>query len=232
MTDLDSGGTRIAYARLAGFLLLFVIFIDVLGMSLAGRLEVAGDIAATAQRILAAEWIYRLGLCCGLVGSLCTVPLAMGLYVALKPVNGNLALLALIFRLVEAALGAAQAMAAFSLLRVYSAVGPHGAFDARQLSVLKGILSSPAGTSIAAVAFSLGSALFFYLFLRSGCIPKALAALGLAASVLVTIVCFGSLVVPAYSTTLQYGWIPMAVAELWAGVWLLWKGVDSRPREL
>jgi hypothetical protein len=42
---------------------------------------------------MASETLYRLGLCCSLVGRLSTILLAIGLYVAVKPVDGNLALL-------------------------------------------------------------------------------------------------------------------------------------------
>jgi hypothetical protein len=51
---------------------------------------------------MGSELLYRIGLSSLLIGSLSTVFLAMGLYVAVKPIDKNLALLALLFRLVEA----------------------------------------------------------------------------------------------------------------------------------
>ncbi|MGB7593369.1 MAG: DUF4386 family protein, partial [Terriglobia bacterium] len=69
----------------------------------------------------------------------------------------------------------------------------------------------------------------FYLFLRSNYIPKVLSALGLFGSALVTIVCFGSLILPQHAKLLQFGWGPLALAEILVGLWLLFKGVNLRP---
>jgi hypothetical protein len=43
---------------------------------------------------MASEQLYRIGLCCSLVGNLSTILLAIGLYVTVKPVEGNLAMMA------------------------------------------------------------------------------------------------------------------------------------------
>jgi hypothetical protein len=37
----------------------------------------------------------------------------------------------------------------------------------------------------------------------------------------VSLICFGSLIFPEYSAKLQYGWAPMAVAEVVTGIWLM-----------
>jgi hypothetical protein len=77
-----------------------------------------------------------------------------------------------------------------------------------------------------AIFFGVGSILFFYLFFQSTYIPKLLAGLGLLGSVLVPIVCFGSLMWPRHATILQLGWAPIGLAEILVGVWLLFKGVN------
>ena len=52
-----------AYARLAGLLYLVIIVIGVLGESvIRGKLVVSGDPEATARSILAAQWLWRLGV--------------------------------------------------------------------------------------------------------------------------------------------------------------------------
>jgi len=33
--------------------------------------------------------------------------------------------------------------------------------------------------------------------------------------------CFGSLIFPEHAATLQYGWAPMAIAEVTTGFWLM-----------
>jgi hypothetical protein len=211
---------------------LFVTFIDLLGVYIIGRFQVPGSFAETAQRIMGSELLYRIGLSCFLIASLCTVFLAMGLYVAVKPINKNLALLALVFRLVEATLFGVQSIFSFVVLELYIGADSMNAFNAKQLSVLvnSGSIVGSAGLDIAMIFFSMGSILFFYLFFKSHYIPKVLSALGLFGSVLTPIVCFGFLIVPRYTGILQFGLAPVAIAEILVGLWLLFKGVNLRPR--
>lgn len=223
MTGFDIEKTQVRYARLAGFMFLFVIVADLLSMFITCRFQVPGNFAETAHRIMKSELLYRIGLSSGLIGSLSTVFLAMGLYVAVKPIDGNLALLAMVFRLAEATLGGVLNVFSFIVLQIYVGADYRNAFDANQLSALVNL--SP-GSDIVAVFFSIGSILFFYLFLKSTYIPKVLSALGLFASVLVPIICFGGLISPQHAKMLQLGWLPMALAEISVGFWLLSKGVN------
>ena len=78
--------------------------------------------------------------------------------------------------------------------------------------------------------FSIGSLLFFYLFFKSRYIPRILSAFGAFSSVIVIIICFGSLIFPEHSATLQYGWAPMAIAEVTTGFWLMLFAVKTQAR--
>lgn len=233
MTNSDIEKSQIRYARLAGFMYLFVDVADASCLFITGRFQVPGNFAETTHRIMGSELLYRIGLSNFVIGSLCTVFLAIGLYGALKPVDNNLALLALVFRLVEATLFGVTSILSFGVLKLYIAADSMNAFGVNQLSVLVNLSSDTgsAGFNIAAIFFSMGSILFFYLFLKSNYIPKVLSALGLFGSVLVTIVCFGSLITPRHAGMLQFGWLPVAVAEILVGLWLLFKGLNLRPRE-
>jgi hypothetical protein len=87
-------------ARMAGFLYLiymvFSIFANVLGRS---KLIVLGDAATTARNIMASAGQFRIGFVVDLVGALLFLLTAWALYVLLKPVNKNLALLFLLLNL-------------------------------------------------------------------------------------------------------------------------------------
>ena len=228
MTSSDIDKSQIRYARLAGFMYLFVDVAYGLGLFITSRFQVPGNFAETANRIMGSELLYRIGLSSLLIGGLCTVFLAMGLYGAVKPIDNNLALLALIFRLVEATLFGVVSLLSFTALKLYVDADYMHAFDANQLSVLVNLRSvaTSAGFNIAAIFFSIGSILFFYLFFKSTYIPKLLSGLGLFGSVLVPIVCFGSLISPQHAKMLALGWIPVGLAEILVGFWLLIKGVN------
>src|SRR5512135_3488756 len=87
-------------ARMAGFLYLMYMVItipaDVFGRS---RLIVFGDAAATARNIMASEWQFRMGVTGDLVSAVFFLLAAWALYVLLKPVNKDLALLFVLLNL-------------------------------------------------------------------------------------------------------------------------------------
>ena len=231
MVNNTAEKSQVRYARLAGFMYLFVIITYAVNAYIAGSLEVPGDFAATAHKITGSETLYRIGLCSSLTSSLCTVFLAMGLYGAVKPINNNLALLALIFRLVEATMGGVMAAINFTFLKLYTGANYANAFNIKQLSALVDLQSGAysAAINIAAIFFSLGSAIFFYLFFEARSIPRSLSVFGLSASLLVTVICFVKLILPRYADIADYGWHPMGLAEIVVGLWLLIKGVKIRP---
>ena len=203
-----------------------------LGLFIISRFQVPGNFAETTHRIMQSELIYRMGLSGLLIGGLCTVFLAMGLYGALKPIDNNLALLALVFRVAEATLFGVLSIFSFSALKLYIAGDYRNAFGENQLSVLVNLSSvaNSVGFNIAGIFFSVGSILFFYLSFKANYIPRILSASGLFATVLFSIVCFAALIWPQHARMLQIGWLPIGVAEYLVGFWLLFKGLNVRPQ--
>jgi hypothetical protein len=226
MTSSDSDKSQIRYARLAGFMYLLVDATYLIFTLTSARFRVPGDFAQTAHRIADSELLYRIGLSSGLAASLCIVLLGAGLYVAIKPLGSNLALLALLFRLLESAFVGGQAILGFVAMRLYA--DGDSAFDGEQLSMfvtLHATADQVAFNSLM-IFFGVGSTLFFYLLFQSTYIPRLLAGLGLLGSVLVPIVCFASLMWPQHAKTLQLGWAPIGLAEVLVGLWLIFKGIN------
>jgi hypothetical protein len=87
-------------ARMAGFLY-FIYIITHTGADVIGRskLIVYGDAAATAQNIMASAGQFRIGFIGDLLAALLFFLSAWALYVLLKPVHKNLALLFLLLNL-------------------------------------------------------------------------------------------------------------------------------------
>ncbi len=230
MTERSAERSQRAYARFAGLMYFVVLGFDIAGALIVSSIAGAGNFVETSQRIMASETLYRIGLCCSLVGSLSTILLAIGLYVAVKPVDGNLAMMALLFRVAEAAIGGVVIIIAFSVLQIHLAANHANAFDANQLGALAD-LSSGVGTEISAIFFSLGSTVFFSVFLKSRYIPRVLPAWGIFASLVYTAVWFVSLILPQYSATAAaFGSLPILIAELSTGLWLLIVGIKVQPR--
>ena len=124
-------------ARVAGFAYLLSLTTEVVSeFRIKPHLIVAGNAAETARNILAHESLFRLGIACDLIYALGTVVLLTALYVILKPVNRNLALLATFWRLVYAVMWVVIALNSFTALRLLSGAEYVSAFGAEQLQAL------------------------------------------------------------------------------------------------
>jgi len=210
-------------ARLAGFLFLWLIVTGVTGMVMTSRIAGSGTFAEKAQRVVASEHLYRLALTSDLIETLSALLLAFALYATLKPVDELLARLGMYWRFAEAFIGCIGVTFGFLKLHLYTS--PVTAQSQPLLDLLRN--AGSISTNIGALCFSLGSLLFFYLFYKSAYIPRFLGGFGMFASVVVTVMCFGMLLFPEHGSTLQYGWAPMAIAEVTTGVWLMVFGVRS-----
>ncbi len=92
----------IRYARIGGALYLLIIVAAIVGPLLTrAQLIVPGDAAATAHNIAASPELWRLGIAADVVMQLCDVPVMLILFLLLSPVNKNIALLALLFNVVQ-----------------------------------------------------------------------------------------------------------------------------------
>lgn len=219
------------YAQLAGFLYLFVMASSLCGGLLASSLTVPGNFVASAVSVARSESAYRAALAIMLTSSLATIPLAGAFYVLLRSHNRNLALFAFAFRIGEAVLGGVTWILGFMILQNY--------LDAATPTVpgmgpdLAKILSAGyrAGFYTLTIFFSVGSTLFFLLLLESGFIPRLLAIFGFIASILAAILGFMHLVFPTIAAVPGFGgWMPIFIAEIATGLWLLVSGIDLSSR--
>src|SRR5713101_5300805 len=91
-----------AAARIAGLACLISFFTVVaVNFGIFARLTIRGNPAETTRNILAHETLFRIGIAGNLVYCVGVVVLLTALYVILKPVSQNLALLAAFGRLVH-----------------------------------------------------------------------------------------------------------------------------------
>ena len=222
--------TQRMYARLAGFLFLWLIITGLAGMLTISHIVGSGTFAETAKRVIASERLYRVALASELIETLSTVLLAFALYVTLKPAGKLLAQIAMYWRLGETFIGGVGMIVGFVKLRLFSSPQSIGALGAGQSQALVDLTRTAgfAAYNIAAIFFSIGSILFFYLFFKSRYIPRILSAFGVFASAAVTIICLGSLIFPEHTATLQYVWAPMAIAEVTTGIWLILFAVKTQ----
>ncbi len=232
MEDQKDKRTKLVYARIAGFMYLFVTATYMFGLLTASEFIVSGNFSETAKNILANEWLYRAALASQLLSSLSVVLLALAFYALLKSVDKNLAMLALVWRIGEAAIGGVMAVISYSALHLYSGADSLSIFEVGQLQGFAKIFSAAgsAGFYVAAIFFSLGSTVFFCLLFKSRYIPRILSMWGVFASLMVLVIGLANLIVPAQAGVLEPGWLTMFVAEVSTGLWLLFLGAKLTPR--
>ena len=219
-----------ALARIGGVLYLVII---VLGLwqeaFVRDRLVVSGDAAATAANLRAMEPLWRFGIAAEFVLLICAIGLLWILYLLLRPVSRDLALLAVFFNVVSIAIEGAVAM---SLIEALFPLG-----NARYLEAFTpGQLQALASLSIRSHAYGFGVALIFFgcfcivigrLISKSGYLPRLIGVLMQIAGVCYLTDSFALLVAPALANRIFPAiLLPAFVAELSLCLWLIVKGLN------
>lgn len=218
------------YARFGGALYLFVIVAAMFGESLVrGTLIVSGDATATAAKILEHEELFRAGLVSEMLTCICDVTLALILYVLLRPVSRNIALLGAFFRLAFVAIyGVAKLFEIAALVFLDSK--SLTAFSSTQLQDL-------AYASLRVHDYGYGASLLFfgcctvcvgYLIRRSLYLPRNLGSLLIVAGFGYVLFSLTQMQAPGFAGKWLFPWLllPGFLGELGLSLWLLVKGVD------
>ena len=227
-----SGASAQTYARIAGVLFLISIVAGGFGeFYVPSTLIVSADATATANNLRASQWLFRLGFAGYLVEAMCDIGLTLVLYVLLRRVHEELALLAAFFRLVSTAVFGAAELFYFAATFILGGAAYLKTFSPDQLNALA-LLSLKLygyGGGIFMVFYGIPSILLGYLMFRSGYFPRVLGALMALGGLGFVVRNFLLVLAPAWASSLLL--LPMTLAVLPMTVWLLVKGVDVRKWE-
>lgn len=215
------------YARLAGVLFLISLVGGSFGeFYVPTRLITSGNPTATVNNILAHETLFRFGFAGYLAEALCDVMLAWVLYVLLRPVHRNLALLSAFLGLVSTALFAVCEMFFFSGPLLLGKTSYMQSFSPEQVNSLIYfcIRIYGYGAGLFMVFYGGASLIRGYLIYRSGYLPRFLGVLLGIAGVAFIIKNLTLILAPAYSSDFLLAPAPLAVLVF--TIWFLVKGVD------
>ncbi len=195
------------------------------------RLLVAGDATATANNILASEWLFRIGIASDLIMLSFDVLVAWALYVLLKQVNQSLAMLALLFRLIHAAIYGATLLLLFIVLLLLSGADYLAVIETDKLHalVLLFLNGHSFGYDLGLLFFGLHCFVLGYLIFISGYIPKILGLLLILASLAYLTGSFTRFLFPDYVDTISPIYVVSLIAELSLCIWLLFKAIKPEP---
>src|SRR5713101_6300703 len=229
MTISTVGESQRTAARIAG-LACPISFVTVVAVNFGifARLMVRGNPAETARNIMAHETLFRIGVVGDMVYCVGVVVLLTALYIILKPVSQNLALLAAFGRLVHGLTWLLATLNLFTALRLLSGADHSRARGLDQVSALARLyLSGFDAYYVGLLFWALGATIGSYLWFKSKYIPRALAAFGVISSAWCAACTFVLFIFPGFRSVVNWWWYdsPMGVFELALSFWLLFKGL-------
>ncbi len=217
------------WGRVAGALYLVVIVAGAFAeLFVRQRLVVSGDAVATARNILANEQLFRWGFAADLLALLCVVPLILLLYELLKVVNRHVALLAVFFSLVGAAVQAAALLGHFAPLILLKrgqdlGIDPDLLYAQTYMALqLQGIGYAAALTFFGGTMLARG-----YLILRATFIPRILGALLVVEGMSYLANSFTDFLAPGFGAAVFAVLLVSGLAEVLLCLWLLVMGVNE-----
>ncbi len=237
MTDHTADGSLQRTAGIAGIAFLVIVTgYTLTWIFVYSRLIAAGDVTATAGNIMASQWLFRIGIASDLLIAITGIILTVALYIIIRPVNRNIALVALCLKLADAVLAVVTVSVSFISLQMLTGEAYLTVVRPEQVQDFVGLFLSlhAAASTIPMVFTSLGFIFFFYLFLKSEYVPGILAGFGIFSYGLLLIYSFVNILgaIPASPLLGTFDIIifaPSILFELAIGLWLLLKGVTVPP---
>lgn len=218
-------------ARTAGFLYLVTIIAGGFAEAYVREgLTVPGDAVATAHNILVSEQLYRYGFVADLLTLTCGTGLSLIFYILFRPVNRNLALLALLFSVTAGSVMAVNLLNQFAPLllmhnHTYLQVFNTGQLQALSLFFLN---MQSEGYNISLLLFAFYFPITGYLIYRSGFLPRTVGIIYTLAGIGYFVNSIAWFLYPHLANHLfPYVLLPAFIGECSMSLWLLIKGIKN-----
>ncbi len=210
-------------ARRAGILYLAFVITCIFAGVVRSRLIVLGDASKTAELLKNSIWLFRISIVADLTSAVLFLLAAWALYVLLKPVNKNLAMLFLLLNATGVAVQCLSLLFLFAPTLVNGSADLQKALQPEQLDALNLLFLNlhKSGFMIAQIFY--GTWLFPLGFLvhKSGFLPKWLGVLLMADCVGVLIWFFQFFLLSGYDVISYPGLAVSIIAEFSLALWLI-----------
>jgi Domain of unknown function (DUF4386) len=221
-------------ARIAGFLYLIFMATLIFSSVVRSNIIVFGDAAATASNIVASEGLFRIGFMSEILSAVFFLLAAWALYVLLKSVNKDLALLFLLLNLAGVAIECLNMLNLFAAQVLLSGADYLNVFQVNQLQSLAMFFLNlyQNGFIIAQVFYGTWLFPLGYLVYKSGFLPRILGILLMVDCIGILIWFFQFFLLPNYPVISYPSFVVGFIAELSMTLWLLIKGAKLQPSSL
>ncbi len=219
-------------ARIAGFLYLLVVIAGPFTLIyVPGKLFVPGDATATANNILANEWLFRINIIVSIVSQLIFMSVVLTLYQLLKDVNRKLATIMVILIFIDvplAFLSIANQVATLSFVRGAEFLT---VFDKPQRDALATLLINidRQGVFVSEIFWGLWLLPLGLLVYRSGFIHRFVGIWLLFNGLAYIVMSFTGLLLPQHYGIVQQIAFPALLGEVALMLWLLIMGAKAKP---
>jgi hypothetical protein len=215
-------------ARLAGFLYFMYFVTSIIGNEF-GRF-VSVDAPATVNNIMAHESLFRIGFVISLFSVVFFLLAAWALYVLLKPVNKNIALLFLLLNLGGFVIWCLSMLNLFGTLLLLSGADYLKVFQPDQLQAQATLFVNlyKNGYIVAQIPYGVWLFPLGYLVFKSRFLPKILGILLIADFFGLLIFVIQRFLLPGYEVISYPCTAVSLIAELSLTLWLLIKGVKEQ----
>src|ERR671928_1985299 len=230
MPDRAPGTSPKLYAKVAGVIWLIVaIMAPFAEFFVRQGLIVPGNVAATADNIVASQSLFRAGFASDLIVFVIEVALAAVLYVLFRPVSRTLALVMSFARLAMVTVLGLNLLNMLTALQLLTSAEYAAAFEKGQLQAMAFVFlnAQSSGYALGMVFFGLHLGALGYLVYQSGFLPRILGILMVISALGYLADSFTGFLVPQYADTLAVLVVATAlIGELPLTLWLLIKGVN------
>ena len=218
------------YVKVAGLTYIVIILLGIFSVNvIESNLIVPGNNAATYRNIVEHKFMFRIGVTGEVLMYLLVILLSSSLFIILRTVDKNLAMLALLMRVAEAIIGAATVVL-IGLIPLHL-ITIDKVFPSKQIHTLLRLFLDirGSGLDIVLMFIGVGGSVFCYLFYKSNYVPKFLACWGIFTYLSMLFLSFASLISSDISETFKMVfYIPGGLFELIFGFWLLFKGINVK----
>ncbi len=230
MEDHEGEASPRVLSRIGGVLYLIIIVLGIVGEAFVrDRIVVPGDATATAANLRSMESLWRFGIAAELFLLICSVVLALILYVLMRPVSKDLALLAAFFNLVSLSIEAAYSLQLVEALFPLGNAGYLKAFTPEQLNAMASLSakSHVYGFGVALIFFACFCFVIGYLIFKSDYLPKVVGVLMQIAGLSYLTNGFALVLAPNFAGRIFLAIaVPAFIGEASLCLWLLVKGVN------
>jgi hypothetical protein len=217
-------------ARIAGVLYFIYIVATIFANASRTKLIEFGNATATANNILASEPLFRIGFVSDVLAGVLFLFAAWALYLLLKPVNENIALLFLLLNLGGVVIQCANMLNLFSAVLLLSGADYLKVLRPDQLQTLAMFFLYLFKHGFMIAQFFYGAWLFplGYLVFKSGYLPKILGIILMIECFVWLMYPFQFFLFPTYEVISYLSFAVGFIGEFSLTLWLLIKGVKEQ----